>query len=231
MFRINKKIFKKVLVIFAVCTGVFLLTAAVVAGCYFTVESYGKYVLPLEALPQCHTAVVMGCSPTVRNGRFRNSYFVSRMKGAAELYHSGKVKTLLLSGDNHIKEYNEPHEMRKALVALKVPDEAIYCDYAGFRTLDSVLRAQMVFGQRKFIVLSQTFHCQRAIYLARHSGIECYGCAADVRLDMRWTLRRYLRETAARVVAVCDVLFDRQPKFYGAQVDMHIPQKKDPESI
>ena len=199
--------------------------------CYFIVASYNEYIPAPEALPECHAALVLGCSPTVMNGRFYNSYFTARIKKAAELYHSGKVKKLLLSGDNGRKEYNEPQEMRKALVALRVPDEDIYCDYAGFRTIDSVIRADAVFGQRKFIVVSQSFHCERAIYLARHLGIECYGYAADVRLARRHVLRRCIRETFARVCAVFDIICCRQPKFYGPRVDMTSPQKKDPESV
>ena len=199
--------------------------------CHFTVAGYNRYILPIEAAPECHTALVLGCSPVSANGRSASRHFRARVKKAAELYHSGKVRTLLLSGDNSRKDYNEPQAMRAALVAMRVPDEAIYCDYAGFRTIDSVIRADAVFGQRKFIIISQTFHCERAIYLARHLGLECYGFAADIPLTRRQLLRRWIREVPARVNAVLDVLSDRQPKFYGARIDMTSPQKKDPEQV
>ena len=87
-------------------------TAILFTVCYLIVANYNEYILAPEALPECHAALVLGCSPTVMNGRFYNSYFVARIKKSAELYHSGKVKKLLLSGDNGRKEYNEPQEMR-----------------------------------------------------------------------------------------------------------------------
>lgn len=225
----NKK-YRKILII-SVCSvaAVAVCITVLIAVCNCFIASYNQYVLPIEALPKCHTALVPGCSPKV-NGRFTNRYFKTRIIKAAELYHSGKVKTLLLSGDNGRKSYNEPQEMRKALIALHVPDDAIYCDYAGFRTLDSMVRAECIFGQRKFIVVSQTFHCERAIAIGRNIGIECYGFASDVpALSWKWTLRRVVREYAARVAAVMDIVLKTQPKFYGVQIDMSVPQKKDPE--
>ena len=222
---------KKILLVFSgAAAGVCLLGALTVAGCYFLVDSYGKYIAPVDKLPSCKAALVLGWSPTVRNGRFINSLFVARMNKAAELYKSGKVKVLILSGDNGRTTYNEPQEMRRALLRRGIPDSAIFCDYAGFRTLDSVIRADAIFGQRKIIVVSQTFHCSRAIYLGRHHGVECYGFAADVRIPKSWLLRNTIRETLARVAAVGDIILGRHPKFYGKRIDLDLPQEKDPAS-
>ena len=202
----------------------------VILGCNLKVASYEKYIMPVEELPECNAAVVLGCSPTVNNGKYVNSLFFARINKAVELYKSGKVRVLILSGDNSRVSYNEPQEMRRALLRRGIPDSAIYCDYAGFRTLDSIIRADAIFSQRKIIVVSQTFHCARAIYLGRNSGIEIYGFPADVPIPRRWKIRNALREMLARVAAVGDIIFERQPKFYGKRIDLDKPQVKDPVS-
>jgi SanA protein len=194
------------------------------------VESHARYICEIEKLPSCRAALVLGCSPTVRNGRYINSYFSARIRKAAELYKSGKVKVLILSGDNGRSSYNEPQEMRRALLKYGIPDAALFCDYAGFRTLDSVIRADAIFGQRKIIVVTQTMHNARAIYLGRNHGIECYGYASDVRVPRRSLIRNTLREVLARVAAVGDILLGRQPKFYGIRIDLDKNQVKDPVS-
>lgn len=222
---------KKVLII-SLCSAALLCLSGVLSvwGVYLLVGSYGKYIYPVGKLPSCKAALVLGCSPTVRNGRFINTLFVARMDKAAELYRSGKVKVLILSGDNGRATYNEPQEMRRALLRRGVPDTAIFCDYAGFRTLDSVIRADAIFGQRKIIVVSQAFHCARAIYLGRKHGVECYGFAADIRIPRRWLIRNTFREVLARCAAVGDIIIGRNPKFYGKRIDLDKPQVKDPVS-
>ena len=222
---------KKILISSAVAVAaVFLVVAAIVAGCYLAVERHTRYICKLENLPSCKAALVLGCSPTVRNGRYINAYFSARIRKAAELYQSGKVKVLILSGDNGRTSYNEPQEMRRALLKYGIPDSALFCDYAGFRTLDSIVRADAIFGQRKIIVVSQPMHAARAIYLGRSLGVECYGYAADVRVIRRARLRNAAREILARVAAVKDIISKRQPKFYGERIDIDKPQVKDPVS-
>ena len=177
-----------------------------------------------EDLPKCRTALVLGCSPNI--GSRRNLFFLRRMEAAAALYRSGKAETLLLSGDNGSRGYNEPEAMRRHLIALGVPDEAIYCDYAGFRTLDSVVRACDVFQQRRFIIVSQKFHCRRAVFLARMKGAEAFGFAAEDIGAWRWKFRNHFRESLARPAALLDLLTARQPRFRGETVDMTAPQHK-----
>jgi SanA protein len=119
-------------------------------------------------------ALVLGCSPTVGGG-YTNPFFATRIQAAAELFRLGKVDYLLVSGDNRRRDYDEPSAMKEALVAAGVPQNRIYCDYAGRRTLDSVVRAGDVFGQGNIIVVSQEFHNQRAIFIAQHRGIDAIG--------------------------------------------------------
>lgn len=170
-------------------------------------------------VPQAPVALVLGCSETLPDGR-NNLYFGRRMDAAAELFHSGKIERLIVSGDNHTVEYDEPTAMKAALVERGVPEERIHCDYAGFRTLDSVVRAELVFGQRSFVIVSQRFHAERAVFLARSRGLEAWGfCATAVGGGAG--LRMRARETVARTAAVLDAhVFGTQPKFLGEPVEL-----------
>jgi SanA protein len=167
-----------------------------------------------SALPETRVALVLGCSPRVAGGR-SNQFFVARMAAAAELYHAGRASYLLLSGDNSHPSYDEPTAMKRALEARGVPSARLVLDYAGFRTLDSVVRAKEVFGVTRLIVVSQHFHNVRAVYLARAHGIEAYGFdAAEVTgVGGAWPK---LREVASRVFAVLDVhVLRTEPRFGG----------------
>jgi SanA protein len=141
-----------------------------------------------------------------------------RIAAAAELYHRGKVDYLVVSGDNHVHDYDEPTDMKNALLEKGVPLDRIYPDYAGFRTLDSVVRAKEIFGQSEVTIISQHFHNQRAIFLAAHRGIDAIGFdAPDVALQYAWKTRS--REQFAKVKAVLDVyVFHKQPHFLGQEI-------------
>lgn len=177
----------------------------------------------VAAIPQREAALVLGCSERLASG-WSNLFFQNRIEAAAALYKAGKVKYLIVSGDNHVASYDEPTDMKRALVGRGVPAEAVYCDYAGFRTLDSVVRAKAIFGQSEIIIVSQKFHNQRAIFLASHQGIDAIGFnARDLR--SRLALRTRIREQFARVRTVLDVyLFHSRPKFYGPPVHFGDPQ-------
>ena len=170
----------------------------------------------VEAIPYNRVGVVLGTSEKGRGGG-PNLYFTHRMKAAAELYHAGKVEHLLLSGDNSRTDYNEPADMRRALIRAGVDSTDITLDYAGFRTFDSVVRAREVFGQARFTVISQRFHNERAIYIAERSGMQAVGFnAADVRgRSGRFTA---WREKAARVKVFVDMALGISPKLLGEPV-------------
>ena len=127
-------------------------------------SSEGRVFVRVEDIPKRKVGLVLGCSPTLGNGQ-RNLYFSNRMRAAKELYSSGKVDFLLVSGDNSSKDYDEPTAMKRDLVQAGIPEEKIFCDYAGLSTLDSVVRAHKVFGEGRFTVVSQGFHVRRAIYV------------------------------------------------------------------
>lgn len=166
-----------------------------------------------QDLPKGRVALVLGTSPyTVSKGV--NPYFAYRMDAAVALYNRGYTHHLLLSGDNRHQSYNEPEDMKKALRKRGVPDSVITLDYAGFRTLDSVVRARKVFQQDKILIVSQKFHNQRAVAIARLHGIDAYGFnAKDV--SVSYGMRVQLRELGARTKLLLDVLLTTKPKFLG----------------
>ncbi|WP_407678644.1 SanA/YdcF family protein [Candidatus Seribacter sulfatis] len=179
--------------------------------------SQGKVYNSIEEVPERKIGLVLGCSKYLSNGR-KNLYFQQRIDAAKELYFSDKVKFLLVSGDNSTKYYDEPTTMKKDLIALGVPGNKIYCDYAGLSTLDSVVRTKEVFKENQFIVISQGFHVRRAIYLGLAHDIDLIGYAPQG-VSGLGSLKTELRECLARGKALLDVKFlNRQPKFLGEPV-------------
>ena len=177
-----------------------------------------KCFTDVQQIPKNHVAVVLGTSPLYKNG-MENLFFTYRIQAAAELYKAGKVDFLILSGDNNKREYNEPEEMKKALIQQGVPEQAIFLDYAGFRTLDSMVRAKEVFQQESITIISQRFHNERAIYLAEHAGLKAVALdAKDV--PGHHGLKVRLREYLARVKMFIDLLIGKQPHFLGETIEI-----------
>lgn len=201
----------------------FFLLLAVIAWANWRIPHVSQHYIydNTEQIPPQKTALVLGASKNLRGG-YPNPYFTKRINAAKELYDSGKVKAFILSGDNGRHTYNEPEDMRDALVALGVPDNIIYLDYAGFRTLDSVVRMKEIFGQDSFIVVSQQFHNERAIYLAQQYGLTVYGYnAKDLHLN-RVSSRTKAREKLARVKAFIDVFVGKSPKYLGEKIEIEV---------
>jgi len=171
----------------------------------------------LDEVPPRRVALVLGTAKWAPGGRI-NLYYQRRLQAAVELFEAGKVSYILVSGDNSREGYDEPTFMRNDLIELGIPEAAIYRDFAGFRTLDSVLRARDVFELDGFIAVSQEFHCLRAVYLGREAGLDVVGyCARDVGGAVGAKIRA--REILARLQAVLDIrVLGRQPKFLGDPV-------------
>jgi SanA protein len=134
------------------------------------------------------------------------------------LWKAGKIKTVIVSGDNRTRYYNEPEKMRQALIDRGIPQDRIVCDSAGLRTLDSVVRAKVIFGANPILFISQRFQNQRAIYLAKANGIEAYGYNAhDVEAHIG--LRTQIREVGARFKMWLDVnLLETRPRHLGDKI-------------
>lgn len=173
----------------------------------------GRMYNRISDVPENSAALVLGTSPGSR-GKV-NLYYKYRMQAAADLWKSGKVDYIIVSGDNSTVNYDEATYMKKTLNDLGIPDSVITLDYAGFRTLDSVVRAYWVFGQKNIVIVSQPFHNERAIFIADHFGINaCAYNAKDVPDKYGW--KTSLREYLARVNAVLDLfVFQTTPKYPG----------------
>ncbi|WP_250287096.1 SanA/YdcF family protein [Streptomyces atroolivaceus] len=161
--------------------------------------------------PARQVAVVFGAG--LREGR-PSPYLAHRLDAAAELYTAGKVRVVLVTGDNSRPEYDEPDAMRTYLTARGVPDGRIVSDYAGFDTWDSCVRAKKIFGVDRAVLVSQGFHIRRAIALCRSAGIDAYGVGVDAVHDATWYYGG-TREVFAAGKALLDAVFEPDPHFLG----------------
>jgi SanA protein len=185
----------------------------------WVVRSTKSHVLTdYKLLPDSGVALVLGTSHRLVNGS-PNPFFHNRIATAAELYKQGKIVHFIVSGDNRTKYYNEPFEMQKALIRLGVPAEAITLDFAGLRTLDSIVRCKEIFGQTNITIITQPFHSYRALFISRYYDVDAVALVAS-EPNQEDALRVYLREYLARTKAILDLyvlgttphhLGDKQP--------------------
>ena len=198
--------------IFALCT---VLGALTLYAADRRVERYaaGRVYSDVEAVPAREYGLVPGTSRLV-HGKHLNTYFTNRIRAALALYRAGKIQKIIVSGDNGRTDYNETGDMTRELIAQGVAPEDVLSDYAGFRTLDSVVRARNLFGANELTVITQEFHCERAIYLAARHGIDAVGFAADEHAPRSVIIRLGVRELFARVLAVLDAeILKTKPHF------------------
>lgn len=178
----------------------------------------GKTYSNLEEIPQNRVGLVLGTSKRIRSGH-PNPYYSFRIEATVKLYEAGKIDYILVSGDNGSIYYNEPNTIKKDLMQYGIPKEKIYLDYAGFRTLDSMVRAKEIFGLNQVTIISQKFHNERAIYLAETKGLKAIGFnATDISGSEGYKVQ--LREYFARVKVFLDLLMNTQPRFYGEKVEI-----------
>ncbi len=175
----------------------------------------GKMYDQPQAIDGRYIGLVFGCDS--RFGDRDNLYFTYRMDAVSQLWKEDKLRGVIVSGDNRSADYNEPKMMRKALVQRGVPDDKIIADYAGLRTLDSVVRSKKVFGAEKVLMISQRFQNERALSIAAAHQIEAIAFnAQDV--SGRGGVKTKIREWGARVKMWLDIaVLDTQPKYLGKQ--------------
>lgn len=195
-----------------------LLCLALVGYANFTAiwASRGRLYTEVSDVPETEVGLVFGTTDRV-NGR-ENPYFRYRIDAAVRVWKSGKIKTLIVSGDNRSQYYNEPEKMKQALIERGIPGNRVVCDFAGLRTLDSVVRAKEIFGVTRMLVISQRFQNERAIYLAKANGIEA--CGFDARdVETHAGLKTKVREIGARVKMWLDVNFlNTRPTHLGKKI-------------
>ncbi len=211
MFKKLLKNFKMLLLI-----GIIGIISVLLFDQYVTSKNTQKLFSSIQDIPSNKVGLLLGTTKILANGR-ENLYYRYRINAAAKLYKSGKIKYILASGDNRKVGYDEPTQMKEDLIKAGVPANRIYLDYAGFRTLDSVVRAKKVFGLNAFTVISQDWHNERALLIADFQDINAVGFnAKDVSKKYGWKV--LLREKLARVKVVLDVAIGKKPKFLGEPI-------------
>jgi SanA protein len=211
----------------AAALALLIVLVTVVSNLLITISTRPSIYADPAALPFNDVGLVLG-SGRPGNPLYPNPHFKVRTEAAAYLFRIGKVKHLLLSGDNSRAGYNEPADMKAALLKLGVPETALTLDYAGFRTLDSVARAREVFGLRTLTIITDDFHAGRAVFLARHFDIDAVAFSPEP-VPFKWSAQTRLREIAARVRAVADVsVLNKQPRYLGPAVTID-PAKDGPQ--
>lgn len=186
---------------------------------YLVVSKTSQYIYTqTQDIPDTKVWLVLGTSKYIADGR-RNLFYIYRLDAVKDLYDAEKIEYILVSGDNSTQQYNETDTMKRDLIEMWIPEDKIYGDYAGFRTLDSVVRAKEIFGQSEYIIISQGFHLERALYLAQSEGIEAiWYPAQDV--PVRLAPRVWIRERLARVKMMLDIMLWVEPKFWGERIEI-----------
>jgi SanA protein len=190
--------------------------AVVICNSYVSSSASGELYTHTDNIPYRKAGLVLGTARLLPGNRI-NLYFKYRIDAAAALYEARKISYIVVSGDNRKHSYNEPREMKRELVKAGIPDSVIFLDYAGFRTYDSMIRMHKIFGKKSFTVISKQFHNERAIFIAKHSGLDVIGFNAhDVHAYAGF--KTMLREKFARVKVILDIIFNVRPRFLGEEV-------------
>jgi SanA protein len=196
-----------------IVSGILILACSLIV----TISTQPYIYEKVEDVPANKVGLLLGTSKYTLKGQI-NPFYQNRIDAAVALFESGKVEYILVSGDNRHRTYNEPREMRRDLLEANIPADRIVADTAGIRTLDSVIRSRLVFGQDSVTIISQAFHVERAIYIAHHAGYAAVGFAAkDV--EVSFGLKTYIREYLARVKLMLDLYVSKtQPAFIGDEI-------------
>ena len=183
-----------------------------------------KYIYnSVNEIPKNKIGLLLGTSKYAVTGQV-NLFYKYRIDAAVKLFTNKKIKYILVSGDNSTKKYNEPKKIKEDLIKLGIPEQCIVLDYAGFRTLDSVVRANEVFGENTFTIISQNFHNERAVYLARKFNSNAIAFNAQS-VNQEYGFKVYVREYLARVKVFVDLLFKVEPKFLGEKISIPSNEK------
>ncbi len=210
--------FRKFVVLSVLLIGLLSLVSMFIADLAVESSARGNTFDSVVEIPHNRVGLLLGTSKKLTNGQM-NLYYKYRIEAAVRLFNSGKIDYILVSGDNRTRRYNEPQTIKKDLLDAGIPPGRIYQDYAGFRTLDSVIRCREIFGQQNFTVISQPFQNARALYIARWKSIRAVGYnARDV--SFRYGFRTRTREKFARVKMFLDLVVHKKPKFLGEQIEI-----------
>jgi SanA protein len=191
------------------------LVILIASNCWIVQESGDLIYEDPVSLPENDVGLLLGTSKYIRGGGL-NPHFLSRIDAAVQLYESGKIKHILASGDHLSDEqYDEPFTMKEELIRHGIPSDAITLDLAGMRTFDSIVRANRIFGLDRFTIISQGYHNARAVFIARHFGLDAVAFSAET-VPAKYERWARSREYLARVKALIDLyILDTQPEVLG----------------
>jgi SanA protein len=196
-------------IIVVVCLALMLICNQIVVN-----NAEGKAFSEIDSIKYNKVGLLLGTTPQARITKVKNYFFIYRLDAAEQLYRAGKIKQILISGDeNSLDGINEPECMRDSLVARGIPARAIILDGKGYRTINSIVNANKVFGLKSFTIISQEFHNERALYQAEHLGLDVENLQA-YNAKMPKSRRAYLttiREYFARVKMSWDLLISKEP--------------------
>lgn len=196
----------------------FALLSIFVANKTIIKNAKSKLYTSVSNIPKNKVGLLLGTIKHLSNGQI-NLYYKFRVDAVVQLFKGKKIDFIIISGDNSTKNYDEPTVFKNDLIKAGIPENKIFLDYAGFRTLDSVVRAKEVFEQSSITIISQKFHNERAIYLAEHFNINAIGFnARDVSGQL--ALKVKMREYLARVKVFVDIITRKQPKFLGKKINV-----------
>jgi SanA protein len=207
-----KKVFRSAIIVLVVSLVAIILTSLIIK------LKTDQYIYrDLVQAPKAQVAVILGAA-ILKNGGL-SPILRERVDRAQMLYEAGKVEKILVTGDNSTLAHNEVNPVRLYLLENNIPDQDIFLDHAGFDTYSSMYRARDIFLADSMIVVSQSFHLPRALFIARALGIKAYGFEAD-QSQSHYLLRNYFREMLANIKAVFNVLFHRAPKYLGEEIPL-----------
>ena len=207
------KILKKATILFSI-----ILFGILITNYWVSSKANGLIYDDIQDIPSHKVALLLGTGKYTQNNNI-NLYYKYRIEATVKLFNARKIEFILVSGDDSTKIYDEPQDMKNDLILAGIPENKIFLDYAGFRTLDSVIRAKKIFGLTEFTIISQKFHNERAVYLAMNQNINAIAFnAKDVKSS--YGFKTQLREYLAKTKACLDVLFNVQPKFLGQKIEI-----------
>jgi len=207
-----KKIYKPTIIILTLLSLISILWA----NSTINEQTENKLFTETDSIPENKVGLLLGTSKFLRNGK-SNQYFANRISATVQLFKAGKIKNIVISGDNSKKDYNEPEDMKNELIKHGIPKNQIYLDFAGFRIYDSVYRMKEIFGQDRFTIITQEFHNQRAVYIANALKLDAIGFNAND-VNAYNGFKTKIREKFARVKVFIDLNLNKKPKFLGEKI-------------
>ena len=199
---------------------VFVFLLIFIFTCSYRVQqnAEGKTYNNINEIPYNKVGLLLGTCKTMDDHVTINPFWKYRVQAAYALWKAKKIDRILISGDNGWHGYNEPEDFLDTFRVMGIPDSCMVCDFAGFRTHDSVIRCKEVFGQKKVTIISQKFHNERALYIAQKYGLEAIGFNAND-VCFRSGLYTFFREKAARVLLFLDLyVLHTKPHYLGKKI-------------